>query len=508
MKLPATLAAMPPRAKLGLAGGALAVVVAMFLLLRLAGAPSYALLASGLDPADTGKITTALDDQAIPYELRANGTSVAVEKASVGKARVALADAGVSAGSTGSGPGFELFDQQKLGASDFQQQVTYQRALEGEIAKTINSVQGVSGAQVQLVMPEDDLFADAESAATAAVLLEGPADALDPGAVRGIAQLTASSVKGLKTDNVTITDGTGALLWPTGDGAGTSATGATTKQAAEARYAQGLESNIDAMLTRTLGAGKAQVQVNADLNMDKVTKDQLTYAKKGVPLKVTSDVEKLKGNGSGAGGTAGTAGNIPTYAAGGGGSSGNSKYNHTSKSTDFGVDKTVAKVEQAPGQVNRLNVALMLDKSIPAAQAAQVKSAVAAAAGLDPKRGDAITLASVAFPKVAAPKTGPVPTTLIGPIKAGLLGFAALLFAFFTWRFLRKRENEALEAPAWLAEITEPVRLSELEAGAPTRELATLPPRARDESMHKLDQLVDREPERVAAQVRNWMGEG
>src|SRR3954470_18378142 len=117
MKLPATLAAMPARAKAGLAGGVLAVVVAMFLLLRLAGAPSYTTLASGLDPADTGKITTALDDQGIAYELQANGTSVAVEKASMGRARVALAEQGVTAGSTAGGPGFELFDQQKLGAS-------------------------------------------------------------------------------------------------------------------------------------------------------------------------------------------------------------------------------------------------------------------------------------------------------------------------------------------------------------------------------------------------------
>src|SRR4051794_6082746 len=273
MKLPQTFAAMPMRSRLGLAGGALAVLVALFLLLRLAGAPSYTLLATGMDPADTGKVTAALDEQGIGYELRANGTSVAVEKGAVARARVALAEKGVSAGATsGGGPGFELFDQQKLGASDFQQQVTYQRALEGEIARTVNSVAGVSGAQVQLVLPQDDLFADTASPATAAVLLEGPGDALESGAVRGIAQLVASSVKGLKTDNVTITDNAGQLLWPQGDGAA-GGTGATSKQAAEARYTAQLESNIDAMLTRTLGAGKAQVQVNADLNMDKVTKD-------------------------------------------------------------------------------------------------------------------------------------------------------------------------------------------------------------------------------------------
>jgi flagellar M-ring protein FliF len=506
MKLPATLAAMPMRTKLGLAGGVLAVLIAMFLLLRMAGAPSYSILSSGLDPSDAGKITTALDDAGIAYELQSNGTTVAVEKASIGKARIALADAGV-ASSSGSSPGFELFDQQKLGASDFQQQVTYQRALEGEIANTINNVQGVSGSTVQLVMPEDDLFADTSSAATAAVLLQNPGDSLQPGAVRGIAQLVASSVKGLKTDNVTITDSTGTLLWPTGDAAG--ATGGTTKQSAEARYAQSMEANLDAMLTRTLGPGKAQVQVNASLNMDKVTKDTLTYAKKGVPLKTTSDVEKLKGAGStAAGGTTGTGGNIPQYATSGGGTgSGNSNYNHTTKSTDFGVDKTVAKVEQAQGGVQKLNVALMLDKSIPAAQANQIKAAVASAAGIDPTRGDAITLASVAFPKQATPKAGPVPTAMLGPIKWAGLGLGAFLFAFFTWRHLRRREREELPAPAWLSEINEPVRLSELEASQPTRQLVMPVTSNRDEGLQKLDSLVDNEPARVAAQVRAWMGD-
>src|SRR5262249_7407853 len=161
-----------------------------------------------------------------------------VEKAQVSKARVALAGQGLAA--NGSQEGFELFDKQKLGASDFQNKVTYQRALEGEISRTINGVQGVTGAQVQLVMPEDDLFSDTSTPAPAAVMLTNPADALEPGAVRGIAQLVASSVKGLKTENVTITDSTGTLLWPNGDTAA-GAPGASNKQAAEARYARGLE---------------------------------------------------------------------------------------------------------------------------------------------------------------------------------------------------------------------------------------------------------------------------
>src|SRR5918997_1344761 len=178
------------------------------------------------------------------------------------------------------GKGFELFDEQKLGASEFQQQVTYQRALEGEIARTIGGVAGVSGPQVQLVLPEDDLFADEASPATAAVMLANSADTMEPGAIRGVAQLVASSVEGLKTENVTITDGAGQLLWPQGDGTGGGV--AAGKQALEARYARGVEADLNALLVRTLGPGKAQVSVTADLNADKTTRDELIYEKKGI----------------------------------------------------------------------------------------------------------------------------------------------------------------------------------------------------------------------------------
>ena len=158
-----TLMNLPTRSKIVLGVSVFLVIAVLLFMLRLASAPSYALLSSGMDPADAGKVTAALDEQGIGYELRANGTSVAVEKAQVGPARIALSTAGVSAGSGGQ-EGFELFDEQKLGASDFQQKVTYQRALEGEIGRTVQQVDGVTGAQVQLVLPEDSLFADEETA--------------------------------------------------------------------------------------------------------------------------------------------------------------------------------------------------------------------------------------------------------------------------------------------------------------------------------------------------------
>src|SRR3954453_17193811 len=497
-----SLLGLPTRSKAIIVVSAVAILAIAFIMLRVASAPSYATVAAGLAPADTGKYTAALDSAGITYELQANGTALAVEKAQVPKARIALGGQGLAA-SSGSQEGFELFDKQKLGASDFQNKVTYQRALEGEIARTIVGVQGVTSPQVQLVMPEDDLFADQATPATAAVMLGNTADTLDPGAVRGIAQLVSSSVKGLKTDNVTITDSSGTLLWPNGDSAG-AAPGASNKQAAEARYARTLEASLTAMLARTLGPGKAQVQVSADLNVDKTTKNELVYGKQGTPLKTTEETEKLRGSGAARGGTAGTGSNIPTYSAGSGGGSGKNSYDRKNGTTDYGVDKTVSKTEVAPGQVNKMQVALLVDKSVPPAAFPGIQNAVKSAAGVDSTRGDVFQAVQVPFAKAQAPKAGPVPTTMLGPLKWVGLGLATLLFCFFMPHGIIRRESETLAQPGWLRGIEAPVRLAELEAGGRT---AALPARKADENMDKLDQLMEREPERVAAHVRHWLCE-
>src|SRR3954453_23168573 len=226
------LLALPARTKAILGVSFVAILAIAFIMLKVATAPSYSLIASGLDPAQTGKITAALDEQGIAYELRNNGTALAVTKTSMAQARIALASQGVQSSGSGSQPGYELLDESKLGASQFQQQVTYQRALEGEIAKSLREVQGVNNPTVQLVMPQDDLFQDEATPATAAVILGNSADTLQPGAVQGMASLVSSSVKGLKSENVTITDSSGQVLWPSPDGSGT-AGGGSGKAAAQ-----------------------------------------------------------------------------------------------------------------------------------------------------------------------------------------------------------------------------------------------------------------------------------
>ena len=499
----------PPCAGCGVGIGC-AVGAIAFLMLKLATAPSYALIASGLDPAQTGKITAALDEQGIAYELKNNGTALAVQKSSMSQARIALAAQGVQATGGGGQPGNELLDESKLGASQFQQQVTYQRALEGEVARTLGNVEGVSNPRVQIVLPQDDLFQDEATPATAAVMLGNSADTLQPGAVRGMAQLASSAVKGLKSENVTITDSTGAILWPSSE-AGGSTGGGSSKAAAEARKARQLESSVNAMLAATLGPGKAQVKVNADLNMDETTEKELTYAAKGTPLKTSEETEKLEGGSPTTGGNAGTGSNVPTYSNGNGNGNAESNYEREKKDTDYGVNKKVRDTKLATGAINKLNVALMVDKSVPPEVFNQLETTVATAVGLDTARGDTISSAQMAFAKAETPKAGPVPTTLLEPLKWVGLGLAALLFLFFMTRGMRKRESENL-TPAWLTEIEEPVSLAALEARTTPNYLDTaandmLPPRVPDASLHQLDQLIEREPERVAAQVKAWMAE-
>ena len=494
------LRAMSNRGKIALAASVLAIVVVAFLLFRLASAPTYTTLQAGVDPAKTGKITAALDQAGIQYKLENNGTAIAVVSGQESKARVALAGQGLAAG--GSQPGFELLDKQKLGASTFQQQIAYQRALEGQIAQTIGQIDGISGAQVQLTLPKDDIFADEKQPATAAVLLNADSSTIDPSAIKGIASLVSSSVQDLKPENVTITDASGAMLWPQGDG--TDVNGAASKPAAEARYASAMQASLGALIARTVGSDKAQVQVHADLNVDQSTQEKLQYAKKGTPLHQVKETESLKGSGGSSGGTAGAAANLPTYAQNATSGSGNSNYKRTTGTTDFGVDKTVTRTKIAPGAINKLDVALMVDKSVPAAQATALKNAVSAAAGINAKRGDTITQSTVVFakPKAAPGPAGlPVPPAFVTPLKYAGIGLASILFLFFVTRALRRRETEALPMPTWLTEVEGPRPLAELE-----RHVAT-PVAQADPRRQTVETLVNEQPERVAQQLRAWISE-
>ncbi len=501
-----------------IAGGfAVGAILFVYLFLHMVSQPSYSTLASGLEPAQTGKMTSALSEHGIAYELQNNGTALAVQSNQTAQARVALAGSGLLDNTQ---PGFSLFEKENLGESNFQQQVTYQRALQGQLEQTIDAVQGVSGAQVELVLPssQSQVFGENQSGASAAVLLSGTTT-LPPTSVQGIAQLVSSSVPGLALGKVTITGASGQLLWP--QAAGSAGGGGNSVQETEQRYDQSMAASLDAVLAQILGPGKAQVLVYANMNVNQATQEQLTYGKAGVPLQQSKDLETLTGSGSGAGGVTGTA-NVGTGTSAGG----KSNYKHETTSSTLGVSKTVTHTTIAPGTVESQHVSVLLDHSVPAASIPAIREAITNAAGIQTKRGDTISIGQLAFAK--APEAGASSTgSMLGYAKYALLGIGALLFMFFTTRSLRRRENDTIvEEPVWLRELEAPMRLSDLRresSGGPAPALAGVVPapgngngngsgngngHAGGEPLRRqVEQLAESDPDRVAQQLRNWMRE-
>ncbi|WP_272475262.1 flagellar basal-body MS-ring/collar protein FliF [Baekduia alba] len=507
---------MSLRGKLTLAACALAFLAASLFIVKMASKPSYTTVMTGVDPAKTTQITTALTSAGVPFELQNGGTAVAVQKGKETAANVALASKGLNGGVTQ--PGFEILDKQKLGASSQQQQVAYQRGLEGEIANTVSQIDGAGGATVNLTLGQDNLFADESQPATAAVLIPNDASGMDPAAIKGIANLVAASVPKLKSSAVTITDGSGTMLWPQGDGAGGGSEGLPNKTAAEARYNASTQSAVQAMLDRTLGTNKAQVIVHSDLDVNKTDEQKLSYDTKNVvPLTSETTDESLKGTGSTSGGKTGTASNLPGYAASGGTSGGNNDYKNKSEKVTNGAGKTITKTTIAPGAVNRMDVAVMLDKSVKldATQLSQLKASIGSAAGLQiAQRKDTLNVTqNMSFaPVAAAAKSGgPIPAAFSGILKGAGIGLGALLFLFFVTRHLRRRERgELIDEPSWL---------KSLEAARPTAELMPMPDFTSDASANdvaiatadprrkQLDNIIHDEPERVAAHLRQWVTE-
>jgi flagellar M-ring protein FliF len=494
-------------------GGSLAVGIAfLMIVMSMTSQPSYSTLMAGIDPTQTGKITSTLSAQGISYQLQNNGTAIAVQSSQTAQARVALATAGLL---TTQQPGFSLLNSSSLGQSNFQQQITYQRALEGQLASTIDTINGVSSAEVNLVLPnsQNQLFSNSTQPATASVLLGG--SSLQQSQIRGIAQLVASSVPGLSLSKVTITGPDGSLLWPS-SGSTAGSGGLLAADSASQKYDSTMSTEVDAMLAQTLGAGKAQVVINANVNANQATSDTLTYAKKGVPLTQQTATETLKGGNGATAGAAGTASNIPAYTTTGTGS-GNSNYTNKTTNTTYGVNKTITHSIIAPGAVTQQSVSVLVDKSVPAAELPAIKAAVANAVGLQTKRGDTLSLGQLSFAKPAATTTPTATATssYLNYAKYGIAGIGSLAFLIFTGRLLRRRERENFAGqPTWLRELEAPRTLASLErrqqggntvAANPTEVMALRSPV--NVARRQVEDLVERDPERVAQQVRAWMSE-
>jgi flagellar M-ring protein FliF len=482
------------------AGGLLLITI----LLQMASSPSYTTLLTGVNPTQTGKMTAQLSTDGIPYQLQNGGTAVAVPANDVASARIALSSANLL---TPSQSDASLFTSSSIGESDEQQQVQYQVALEQQLADTIDQVQGVNGAQVELALPDqtNEIFSGNSQQPSAAVLLSGGSN-LDSGAVRGIAQLVASSVQGLALDKVTITSDTGELLWPNGSATG----GSAALQSAEASFDQQQEASVGGMLATTLGAGMATVVVDAQLNDNQETIQQLTYANTGTPLSTSKQTENLTNKG----------GSGTQTVANGQTATGNSNYKNTTTNESFGVSKKVVQETLAPGSVSSDNVSVLLSKKVPSSELGAIKTAVETAVGATPALLKSGTYNVQVVPVTFAKTPTTTATTTGGSSTSGMLGMAkdavavigGIVFLFFMTRALRRREREPIAArqATWLRELDSPRSLIELEdettAVEPLR-VKRLRPASSAPAKLQVEDLVAHEPERVASQVREWMAE-
>lgn len=330
------------------------------------------LFPGGLPEDEVAGVTAALDSKSIKYTLKDSHT-ILVPKEQYPKARVALAFEGLP--NRGGGKGYELWDQSNITDTPLQQRVKQVRALQGELARSIMQIEPVAAARVILALPEPTPFLRDQRPATASVVIK-----LKPGATfnklqsASVVQLVARSVDGLKTENVTVVDSTGRLLSDPRAGEKDDLSQGLVDQRRELE--QYLAQKAQDMLTRHLGPGRAVVQVNADLNYQKVKELQTTYPKDGGVL-VRERTTTTKATTASRGGIAGAGSNVRQA---GGTSGGGGSTNEEVNQADYEPSKSVREMEERMGAVTRLTVAALVDLTpLPAAEGQTAPTPISAA---------------------------------------------------------------------------------------------------------------------------------
>ena len=288
----------------GVGGGAVAVLVAIVMNLT---AEPMGLLYSNLDLREAGTITQALDQAGIKYEIKGDGATIMVPRDHVASARLMLAGKGLP---TASSVGYEIFDTQSaLGQTDFVQQLNMKRATEGELARTIRALDGVTFASVHLVLPERQLFQDSVDQATASVTIGVGAREPSTDQVRAVQNLVAGAVPNLKPERVTVIDQHGKTLSADNDGSMGGKAAADAKTAIE----DGIQARIKSLVEGVVGPGKARVQVSADVDMAQVTTQEEKYDPDGqvVRSEQTNETNSKENQGGGSTGATSASSNIP-----------------------------------------------------------------------------------------------------------------------------------------------------------------------------------------------------
>ncbi|MGI6129411.1 MAG: flagellar basal-body MS-ring/collar protein FliF [bacterium] len=482
------------RLVLGLVLG-ISLVAAVVLFTR----PSYGTLFSNLTPADAGQIGQRLQDMNIVYRLGDDGKSILVPDDKVYELRNRLAMEGLPKGSM---VGFEIFDQSKLGVTDFERRIGYMRALRGELARTISQLEGVRSAQVELVLPEERLFSKDVRPPTASVMLDTVGQ-LDPSQVRAISHLVSHSVEGLTPDNITVIDTRGQVLSDLID-PDVSVTGLSTSQLQLQRSVEReIERNVQTMLEQVLGYQMVVTRVKAELNFDQreVTNEffQPVVDDEGI-VRSMQELRRTFDGQAAATGFAGTPTNLPPTYQTPDGNEGH--YEEVETTKNYEINQTREHYVVAPGSVRHLSVSVLVnsnrDGGFTQHELDAVQTAVAHAVGLRPEdRQDQISVVALPFTEEVMEPAPISPWEIQTSLIYVALGFMALFCsALVFWGIRRRRVPKEAELP--------PVEMAIHEAAAAEEDPEAI---ERNKIRKEVERLARQRPEELAQLLSTWMSE-
>ncbi|ACG77276.1 flagellar M-ring protein FliF [Phenylobacterium zucineum HLK1] len=527
---------------LGIGAGLAAVLFAMTMGL---GEPK-ALLYSNLDLKEAGSITQALDQAGIKYEVKGDGSTILVGRDKVAATRLMLSSRGLpTAGSVG----YEIFDDAKaLGQTDFVQQLNRQRALEGELARTIRSLDGITSARVHLVLPKRQLFQEEAEQPSASVNIGVGGRAPSPEQVRAIQNLIAGAVPNLRPDRVTVVDQHAKTL--SGGDTGMAAEADSRKSEVEQRIAKQVKNLIEGVV----GPGKARVNVSAELELARVTVQQETFDPDGQVIRSESTTdENSRENQEDGAGQAGVAGNLPGAAALGGGGLVGSQSGRQESTTNYEISKTVRTEVQEPGQVKRLSVAVAVDGVTAigadgqpgaytprtAEEMQRIEQLVRTAVGFNQDRGDQVSVINVRFPtpdtvggvEAANPLMGFDKNDIMRAVEIGVMAIVGILMLIFVARPLLKSATGGgggglpmmMGGPQVTRVVTtadgQPMQIAadgtaqlalpgpghtELESKI---DMARIEGQVKASSVKRVAEFVEKHPEESVAILRSWLHE-
>lgn len=500
--------------------GTAALLLGAFIAFRWAATPSYAPLFSGMAAKDASAVIEELDARGVPYELSDGGATIMVPQNLVYPTRIALSGEGLP---SDNGGGYSILDSQGLSTSQFKEQTDFKRAMEGELARTIEAIDDVETAVVHLAIPAKRVFADEQDPTTASVLVDTRAGRqLNPGQVQAIVNLVASSIDGLAPDQVTVADSTGTVL--SAPGGSTTASASTQTQQVQ-DFQDRMRGQVQTMLDRVLGPGNSAVEVTANLSFDKRITRTTRYFDDPTTLSSSETTERYSGaQGSQVGGTLGTTADTQEAASDSDEPTDDSDYAKSTRTSENVVNTTVEEREAAPGGVESLHVGVVLDEaSLGGVAPTDVQALVASALGIDTERGDTVQVTAMPFDRSSEEATAKELQDAAAAedrahmVALGRNGFLVVLVAVMllaAWLRSRGRaaRREADSTLSWIEQLRR-----ETERGAPDQPAidATSPAMLLLQSeqgrtaeiREELAALVGRQPEDVAAVLRGWLSE-